>query len=142
MKPATAINHREANAAAQSGLQQLGEALPELYRYSSRLHRTAVRPGVLSTKTKELMALSISVVQRCEEGISTHVEAAVNAGATRLELLETLGVAVMMGGNPATYYAAKALDALNEFLPAPIPPEPIAALDEDYEVDPFSVNAD
>lgn len=127
---------------AQSGLQQLGEALPELYGSASRLHRTAVRPGILSTKTKELMALSISIVQRCEEGIVAHVEAAVNAGATRLEVLETLGVAMMMGGNPATFYAAKALDALSEFLPAPIAAEPVAALDEDYEVDPFSVNAD
>ena len=37
---------------------------------------------------------------------------------TRAELLETIGVALMMGGGPASIYAAHALDAIDQFLPA------------------------
>lgn len=37
------------------------------------------------------------------------------AGATRFEMLEALGVAVLMGGGPAAMYACDALTALEQF---------------------------
>jgi alkylhydroperoxidase/carboxymuconolactone decarboxylase family protein YurZ len=42
----------------------------------------------------------------------------VAAGASRAELLETIGVALMMGGGPASIYAAHAMDAIDQFLSA------------------------
>jgi AhpD family alkylhydroperoxidase len=101
-----------------------------------------VQPGVLGAKTKELMALAISIVQRCDGCISFHVQAAVEAGATRQELAETLGVAIMMGGDPATVYAAQALNAIDAFLPAPVNPQPALIVDDENVEDPFAVNAD
>ena len=44
---------------------------------------------------------------------------AVAAGATRQELLETIGVAIIMGGGPASMYAAHALDAIEQFASRP-----------------------
>jgi alkylhydroperoxidase/carboxymuconolactone decarboxylase family protein YurZ len=44
---------------------------------------------------------------------------AIQAGATRPELLETIGVGVMMAGGPGTIYAAHALDAVEQFLAEP-----------------------
>ncbi|MCS6782638.1 MAG: carboxymuconolactone decarboxylase family protein, partial [Gloeomargarita sp. SKYG98] len=43
-----------------------------------------------------------------------HTRAALQAGATAQEIMETLSVAVMMGGGPALMYATHALDALAE----------------------------
>jgi AhpD family alkylhydroperoxidase len=87
----------------------------------ARLHKKAVEDGALSRKTKELMALAISIAVRCEGCIAYHTHDAVAAGATRQELLETVGVAVLMGGGPAAMYAAHAMDAIEQFVPVATP---------------------
>src|SRR5512143_546947 len=83
----------------------------------ARLHKKAVEDGALSAEVKELMALAISIVVGCEGCIAYHTHDAVRAGATRQELLETIGVALLMGGGPGLIYAAHALDAIEQFLP-------------------------
>jgi len=98
-------------------LTEFGKAMPGPMTGFARLHKKAVEGGALSGKTKELMALAISVAVRCEGCITYHVHDAVQAGATRPELLETLGVALFMGGGPASVYTAHALDAIDQFLP-------------------------
>jgi AhpD family alkylhydroperoxidase len=100
-------------------LTQLGRELPGPMTGFARLHKKAVEDGALSAKTKELMALAVSVAVRCEGCIAYHVRDAVKAGATRQELLETISVAIMMGGGPASMYAAHALDAIEQFMAAP-----------------------
>jgi alkylhydroperoxidase/carboxymuconolactone decarboxylase family protein YurZ len=44
------------------------------------------------------------------------VHDALHAGVSREEIMETLGVAVMMGGGPAMMYATEAVEALNQFV--------------------------
>ena len=73
--------------------------------------------GSVAGRLKELMALAISIVVGCEGCIAYHVHDAVAAGATRQELLETIGVGILMGGGPGSIYAAHALDAIEQFLP-------------------------
>jgi AhpD family alkylhydroperoxidase len=99
-------------------LAQLGREIPGPMTGFARLHKKAVEAGALDAKTKELMALAIGIVVHCEGCIAYHTHDAVAAGATRPELLETIGVALMMGGGPASMYAAHALDAIDQFLPA------------------------
>jgi AhpD family alkylhydroperoxidase len=82
----------------------------------ARLHKKAAEDGVLSAKVKELMALAISIAVGCEGCIAYHTHDAIKAGATRPELLETIGVGVMMAGGPGTIYAAHALDAVEQLL--------------------------
>lgn len=96
-------------------LVQLGRELPGPMTGFARLHKKAIEDGALSRKTKELMALAISIAVRCEGCIAYHAHDAIAAGATRQELLETIGVAIMMGGGPASMYAAHALDAIEQF---------------------------
>jgi len=100
-------------------LTQLGRELPGPITGFARLHKKAVEGGVPDAKTKELMALAVSIAVRCEGCVAYHVHDAVAAGATRQELLETIGVAIMMGGGPASMYAAHALDAIEQFMAAP-----------------------
>jgi len=98
-------------------LTQLGQELPGPMSGFARLHKKAVEEGALSAKTKEMMALAISIVLGCDGCIAYHVHDAVKGGATRPELMETLGVALLMGGGPGSIYAAHALDAIDQFLP-------------------------
>ena len=65
------------------------------------LHHAAVADGVLDPKTKELIALGIAISVRCEGCISFHVHDALKAGATRAEIVEAIGVAILMGGGPS-----------------------------------------
>lgn len=77
--------------------------------------RHAMAAGTLSEKEKELIALGISVSQRCAGCIGFHVKSLRRLGTTRAEFEEALGVAVYMGGGPALMYAAEALQAWDQF---------------------------
>lgn len=110
-------NYIEEHQHLEARLAQLAEKLPAPMSGFARLHRKAVEEGALSAKVKEMMALAISIVVGCEGCIAYHVHDAVRAGATRQELLETIGVALLMGGGPGSIYAAHALDAIDQFIP-------------------------
>lgn len=105
------------HAHLEERMGQLGRDLSGPMGGFARLHRKAVEDGALSGKVKELMALAIGVAIGCDGCIAYHVHDAVKAGANRAELLETLGVALFMGGGPASIYSAHALDAIDQFLP-------------------------
>lgn len=106
----------------EQGLAQLGRELPGPMSGFARLHRKATAEGALSSSVKEMMALAISIVVGCEGCIAYHVHDAIEAGASRDELLETIGVAILMGGGPASIYATHAMEAVDQFslLPAEI----------------------
>lgn len=78
------------------------------------LHQAALTDGALSAKQKELMALGIAIAVRCDGCIAFHVAAALEAGATKQELIETVNVAIMMGGGPAVVYGTQVLTALEQ----------------------------
>jgi len=92
----------------------LAKASPETVRAFGGLATAASKDGSLSKKLKELMAVSISICLRCEGCIAYHTQAAIKAGASREEFVETVNVAIEMGGGPSTVYGAKALQAFEE----------------------------
>ena len=69
----------------------------------------------LDLKTKELIALTNGITARCKYCIDIHTQKALQAGATREEILEAAFVAIMMGGGPALTYVAELKKALDEF---------------------------
>jgi AhpD family alkylhydroperoxidase len=99
----------------QGLMLQLGRELPGTMGGFANLHKAATAGGALNAKTKELIALGIAVAIRCDSCIAFHVHAALAAGATHAEVVEALGVAVLMGGGPAAMYACDALTALEQF---------------------------
>ena len=88
---------------------------PNVMKAFSGLAQTALAPKALDCKTKELIALGISVAIRCDDCIGFHVKAALDQGATRDEVIETLGMAIYMGAGPSVMYATHALDAFEQF---------------------------
>jgi AhpD family alkylhydroperoxidase len=95
-------------------IAELSAAAPGPLSGFARLHAGAVTPGALERHVKELMALAIAICAHCQGCIAYHVHDALDAGATREQVIETIGVAVMMGGGPAVVYGAEALDALDQ----------------------------
>jgi AhpD family alkylhydroperoxidase len=71
--------------------------------------------GALDSKTKELIALAIAVAIRCDGCVAFHAQAAVKQGATREEVMETMGMAIYMGAGPSLMYAAQAVEAFDQF---------------------------
>lgn len=69
---------------------------------------------VLTVKEKELVAIGIAVAKQCEPCIILHVQKCLDAGASREEILEASGVAVMMSGGPAYTHIPMVIDAIDE----------------------------
>lgn len=79
------------------------------------LEEKAFRDGALNRKTKELMALSISIVTKCEPCMEWHLDQAIQNGATDEEIYETIDVSIEMGGGQAGAYARFVVKALDYF---------------------------
>ncbi|MCW5689440.1 MAG: carboxymuconolactone decarboxylase family protein [Pseudolabrys sp.] len=88
---------------------------PDVMKAFSGLAQAALTPQALDVKTKELIALGISVAIRCDDCIGFHVKAALEHGATREEVTEALGMAIYMGAGPSVMYATHALEAYEQF---------------------------
>ncbi len=98
-------------------LKDLRTGTPDVMKNFSGMAQAALKGGALDTKTKELIALAIGVAIRCDDCIAFHVKAAIANGATRDEIMETLGMAVYMGAGPSVMYAAHAAEAAGQLMP-------------------------
>jgi AhpD family alkylhydroperoxidase len=96
-------------------LRNLRGGAPEVMKAFAGMAQAAVASKALDAKTKELIALGIGVAIRCDDCIAFHVKAALRNGASREEVLETLGMAIYMGAGPSVMYASHALDAFEQF---------------------------
>ena len=95
-------------------VRDLRKTSPDVMKAFSDMARAAHAGEALDGKTKELVALAISVAVRCDPCIAYHAEGAVKQGASRAEVAETLAMAVYMGAGPSVMYAAKALEAVDQ----------------------------
>lgn len=96
-------------------LGKMHKDMPEVMQAFGALSKAATENKALDKKTKELIALALGVAGHCQGCIGFHTQAVVKLGATREEVMETLGMAVYMGGGPSLMYAAEAVDAFDEF---------------------------
>lgn len=95
--------------------KELRTTIPGVYEAFAQVHKAALAPGALDTKTKELIALAIGVMEHCDGCIASHARGAATAGATKEEVAEAIGVTILMGGGPSTVYGPRALAAFEEF---------------------------
>ncbi|AKS41562.1 carboxymuconolactone decarboxylase family protein [Wenzhouxiangella marina] len=105
----------ERYAALGAMMERLGGEIPATMGAFGQLHEAAAADGALSAKTKELIALGIAITVRCDGCIAYHVHDAMQAGASHAEIVETIGVAILMGGGPSVVYGTEALRALEQF---------------------------
>lgn len=81
-----------------------------------RMRQYGYEDGKIAKKYKLLTAMAISVAIRCEPCIRAYVEWAAKEGATKVEIVEFLNVAITMQGCPGEEWAIKALQAYHELV--------------------------
>ncbi|HLW31593.1 MAG TPA: carboxymuconolactone decarboxylase family protein [Aequorivita sp.] len=97
-------------------MEQLGAKIPATMAGFDSLHKASIADGALTSKTKELIALGIAITVRCDGCIAFHVHDALKAGAKSEEIVEAIGIAILMGGGPSVIYGCEAMEALNQFM--------------------------
>ncbi len=95
-------------------LKQLRTSMPEVMQAFGLLSAAATKDGALDKKTKELIALALGVAAHCDGCIGFHTQSLVRLGASKQELMETLSMAIYMGGGPSLMYAADAINAFDQ----------------------------
>ncbi len=109
-------NYPELRQAVVTGMGTMSADIPDVIGAFAKLNEASMKPGALDTKFKELLTVAIGIAIRCEGCIAVHVKSAMTAGASREEIMETIGVAIMMGGGPSIAYGAEAQVAMEQFL--------------------------
>jgi len=111
-------NPKEIYAELSSGVKAFSRVNADCISAFNKLGAVALKSGALNRKTKELMAVAISLAIRCDYCIVAHVHGALEAGATRQELIETAAVCCFMGGGPAVAYSSALFqDTIDAFAP-------------------------
>ena len=111
-----AQNPREMLNAFTGGLETLSKTNGEHVEAFMGLLGSSYKPGAIDLKTKELMSVAIGAYNRCEYCIVFHVYKALEAGASREEIIEAAMVAVAFGGGPSMAYSVTLLNAsIDEF---------------------------
>ena len=110
--------YRDVISELKEPTRSLRSASPEVWAGFGAMHQAAVADGALPGKVKELMALAIAVVKQCDGCIAYHAKAAALRGATREEVAEALGVALLMDGGTASVYGPRAWEAFDELAPS------------------------
>lgn len=104
-------NIRDFKRAREALMENNKEAMGDFSKFMD----SVMEENHLDLKTKELIALTNGITARCKYCIDIHTQKALEAGATREEILEAAYVAIMMGGGPAFTYVAELKKALDEF---------------------------
>ncbi|MGB7280979.1 MAG: carboxymuconolactone decarboxylase family protein [Candidatus Acidiferrum sp.] len=95
-----------------SRIGDLAKLSPETVHGYQTLSGANAKSSKLGEKTRQLISLAVAVTTRCDGCIVFHSEAALNAGATKEEISEALGVAVAMNAGAALVYSSRVLDAV------------------------------
>ena len=89
----------------------------KVYQSFVDMEHNTYRNGKLSKKQKELIAIGISVVINCESCMEWHIKQALNDGATKDEIIESVEVGIEMSGGPGTVSARFAMNVLEYYNP-------------------------
>ena len=96
-------------------IAKLSEEYPDFMKAFGSFMGAAEKDGALPKKIKELISIALSVSSHCKWCIAFHVKKALDAGATKDEIMETCFVAALMGGGPSLMYAQLVAKAIDEY---------------------------
>jgi AhpD family alkylhydroperoxidase len=75
--------------------------------------------GALPARTKELLGLVASLVLRCDDCVSYHLVRCAEEGLSDDEILESLGVGLVVGGSIVIPHLRRAVATLDEIRSTP-----------------------
>ena len=92
-------------------MNQAKEQAPAIFEGFTGMFSKVMAAGTITVLEKELIALGIAVSAKCPPCIRMHTKKCLDVGATKQQILEAAGVAVMMGGGPAFMHIAEIMEA-------------------------------
>ena len=113
-----ALDSKELWSEIEKGLKTALELDGENMQAFLNLNETALKPGALDTKTKLVICAAIALACNSQHCIAGRVRGALEAGASRQELMEAAALSRLMAGslvlgNSITLF----LDSINAFAP-------------------------
>lgn len=91
----------------------MGEMNPTLFEHYKKCDDGIQEDGALSAKVKVLMSLAVMASQRCEPCCESQMRSALNHGATKEEIMETMNVVFITSGAPGVAACKRALALLS-----------------------------
>jgi len=93
---------------------RVAQVLPDVMKGVSGLTAEVYKDGVLSCKVKRLMALALALGIGCQNCILSQTMAALENGASKEEILETISVVVSMRGTTGVGESLRVVQLLHE----------------------------
>ena len=97
---------------AEHPLAVIQETDPAFFEHLTKTNRFVFEDGALPRKTKLLMALAFDAAHGATRGVKALSYQALQAGASKEEILESVRGAYLLSGVGSAYTAAQALDGL------------------------------
>ena len=104
----------ELNNNRMKQLDKFAEILPDVLRQVREQAGEVYRDGALNSKVKRLMALAVALGAGCRNCVLAQTMYALENGATRDELLETVSVVVSMRGTTGVAESLRVIELLDE----------------------------
>ena len=104
----------ELNNERKQLFEKFGQALPDVMNAEAGVSNVVYKDGALSTKVKRLIAMGIALRAGCTNCILAQTERALDAGATKDEILETLAVEIGMSGTTGVAESLRVIKFLEE----------------------------
>jgi len=96
-----------------AAVKEMAAVNPDIVKAYAGFHHANAKSTRIDAKTRELIALAVSVTLRCDGCINAHTDAAIKAGATKEDVVDALGVAIMVNAGAAMVYSARTIDAFD-----------------------------
>ena len=96
----------------ENPLKTIEKLDPALLENVNNTRALALSDGALPGKTKLLIALALDASHGATDGVRSLARSAIQAGATKEEIMEAVRVAQFISGVGCVYIAARALDGL------------------------------
>jgi AhpD family alkylhydroperoxidase len=107
-------NQLELNEERMRLLEKFKQNLPEVMDAEYKFLDLIYKDGALSVKMKRLLALAIALRAGCTNCIIAQTKRAIDAGATKEEVLETLAVEVAMSGTTGIAESLRVIKLMEE----------------------------
>lgn len=107
-------NQVQLNAERIELLGKLKEAAPQFMAAELELLGIAYKEGALSSKVKRLIAMAAALKVGCTNCILSQTQQALDEGASKDEILETLQVLIAMGGTTGIAESLRVIKFLDE----------------------------
>lgn len=107
-------NQSQLNAERMELLGKLKQAMPSFTEAEYAVIGLTYKDGALSSKIKRLISLAVALKVGCTNCILAQTQYALDQGATREEILETLQVLISMGGTTGIAESLRVVKYLDE----------------------------